>query len=70
MDAIRKTYQLEAMIWFHGLFIILYSTPDLVDLLMDDKYNHISQFQQIVEHSLLLGESYFSAVPIPQLREF
>ncbi|KAL2817629.1 hypothetical protein BJX63DRAFT_385553 [Aspergillus granulosus] len=49
-------YQLEAMVWMHGLFLVLYSTRDFVDLLKNQTYLQLPRFAHLLDHSLLLGE--------------
>ncbi|KAJ6011276.1 hypothetical protein N7451_002688 [Penicillium sp. IBT 35674x] len=53
---ISHSFQFEAMIWLHGLFIVLYSTRDFVNLLKKTTFLEASRFNHLFEHSLLLGE--------------
>ncbi|KAE8323146.1 hypothetical protein BDV39DRAFT_218046 [Aspergillus sergii] len=55
-DDLTYAYEAEAMIWMHGLFIILYGTRDLVDLIMNPVYHEADRFSYLLEHSLLLGD--------------
>ncbi|KAJ5093374.1 hypothetical protein N7456_009235 [Penicillium angulare] len=55
-STVKYTYQFEAMIWLHGLFIILYSTRDIINLLKKTIYIETDKFCHILEHSLLLSE--------------
>ncbi|KAJ5267077.1 hypothetical protein N7478_009885 [Penicillium angulare] len=55
-STVKYTYQFEAMIWLHGLFIILHSTRDIINLLKMTIYIETDRFCHILEHSLLLGE--------------
>ncbi|KAL3457142.1 hypothetical protein BJX64DRAFT_293396 [Aspergillus heterothallicus] len=56
LDHLSYAYEAEAMIWMHGLFIILYGTRDLVDLLMDPVYLECDRFSHLLDHALLLGD--------------
>ncbi|KAE8358635.1 hypothetical protein BDV27DRAFT_66015 [Aspergillus caelatus] len=53
-DNLRFLYQAEAMVWMHGLLIILYVGRDLLSILLrpldDDTLRHV------LNHSLLIGE--------------
>ncbi|KAJ1715667.1 hypothetical protein NYO67_2146 [Aspergillus flavus] len=55
-EDLTYAYEAEAMIWMHGLFIILYGTRDLVDLIMNPVYHEADRFSYLLEHSLLLGD--------------
>ncbi|KAJ5541450.1 hypothetical protein N7494_006526 [Penicillium frequentans] len=55
-NKISHLYQFEAMIWLHGLFIVLYSTRDFINLLKKTTYLEVNRFNHLFEHSLLLGE--------------
>ncbi|KUL83429.1 hypothetical protein ZTR_10964 [Talaromyces verruculosus] len=56
-DDLTYAYEAEAMVWMHGLFILLYGTRDLVDLIMNPSvYHEASRFSYLLEHSLLLGD--------------
>ncbi|KAE8165732.1 hypothetical protein BDV40DRAFT_297140 [Aspergillus tamarii] len=55
-DDLTYVYEAEAMIWMHGLFIILYGTRDLVDLIMNPVYHKADRFSYLLEHSFLLGD--------------
>ncbi|KAJ5723335.1 hypothetical protein N7488_001370 [Penicillium malachiteum] len=54
---LEHAYQFEAMIWMHGLFIVLYSTRDIINLLKDPSYLEVERLCHILEHSLLLSEA-------------
>ncbi|RMZ42463.1 hypothetical protein CA14_002785 [Aspergillus flavus] len=55
-EDLTYAYEAEAMIWMHGLFIILYGTRDLADLIMNPVYHEADRFSYLLEHSLLLGD--------------
>ncbi|KAJ0415412.1 hypothetical protein BJY00DRAFT_293540 [Aspergillus carlsbadensis] len=52
----KYAYQLEAMVWHHGLFLVLYSTKDFSNLLRDPTHLQPARFTHLLDHSLLLGE--------------
>ncbi|KAL4984984.1 hypothetical protein BDW68DRAFT_180170 [Aspergillus falconensis] len=53
---VKYPYQLEAMVWQHGLFLVLYSTKDFVNILRDAIYLQLPRLTHLLDHSLLLGE--------------
>ncbi|KAL3447778.1 hypothetical protein BJX65DRAFT_307831 [Aspergillus insuetus] len=65
----KYAYQLEAMIWQHGLFLVLYSTKDFVNLLRDGVHLQPSRFIRLLDHSLLLGEALPSLLKLDPYME-
>ncbi|GLB09635.1 hypothetical protein AtubIFM57258_005561 [Aspergillus tubingensis] len=55
-DDLSYVYEAEAMIWMHGLFIMLHGTRDLVNLTMNPMYLEADRFIHLLEHSILLGD--------------
>ncbi|KAF2009031.1 hypothetical protein BU24DRAFT_455947, partial [Aaosphaeria arxii CBS 175.79] len=56
LDAVTYPYQAEAMIWFHGVYMLTYSHRDLLGLLLDPCWPSSDTFFNAFEHSLLLAE--------------
>nr|XP_036589836.1 uncharacterized protein CTRU02_00590 [Colletotrichum truncatum]KAF6801841.1 hypothetical protein CTRU02_00590 [Colletotrichum truncatum] len=55
-DNIENLYQAEFMVWMHGLFILLYTKRDLLDILLNPSILTDETLPRALDHSLLLGE--------------
>ncbi|KAF4960043.1 hypothetical protein FSARC_10574 [Fusarium sarcochroum] len=49
-------WQLEAMVWFHGIYLLLTCGPDFVDVMVDSNLANRAAFPHAVDHAILLGE--------------
>ncbi|KAF4956242.1 hypothetical protein FSARC_11641 [Fusarium sarcochroum] len=56
-SSIKFMYQLEAMIWFHGIFILTFVRQDLLEILIDEALPLQDEFYFAPEHAILLGEA-------------
>ncbi|KAK8011600.1 hypothetical protein PG990_010565 [Apiospora arundinis] len=54
--ALKHAYQAEAMVWFHGIFMLTYVHRDLFGLLDSDVLSSTLEFFSAFDHSILLGE--------------
>ncbi|KAF5228926.1 hypothetical protein FAUST_10725 [Fusarium austroamericanum] len=55
-ESLKYTYQAEAMVWFHGIFILTYIQQDIFSILCDARLQTTAEFYSALEHALLLGE--------------
>ncbi|KAF5598364.1 hypothetical protein FPCIR_3187 [Fusarium pseudocircinatum] len=55
-SCVKFVYQLEVMIWFHGIFIITFVRQDLLSILTDETLSSHKSFYSALEHALLLGD--------------
>ncbi|WYZ43386.1 hypothetical protein EsH8_VI_001085 [Colletotrichum jinshuiense] len=56
LRCLRYPYQAEAMIWFHGIFILTYVNRDLFHILTSDSLPSSPEFLAALEHAILVGE--------------
>ncbi|UPL02496.1 hypothetical protein LCI18_013430 [Fusarium solani-melongenae] len=66
----KSPYQIEAMIWFHGIFILTFVRQDLLDILIDETLPMRDDFYSVLEHAILLGEPFPTLLRLdPGLRQ-
>ncbi|KAL5616572.1 hypothetical protein FOBRF1_005320 [Fusarium oxysporum] len=56
-ECLEHAYQAEAMIWFHGIFMLTFVDRDLFLLLTSDELTSTAEFIYALDHSILLGEA-------------
>lgn len=56
-ENIKYIFQVEAMMWMHGIYILLDASLDFPTLLLDRNWPKTPGFIAALEHSLLLGEA-------------
>lgn len=56
MDKVNLAWQLEAMIWFHGIYIYTAGCPDFLNILLLPRVLQDSSFANVADHAILLGD--------------
>jgi hypothetical protein len=56
LDGLIVPWQFEAMLWFHGIHILLNSGPDFLELLMDSTFLASPGMTSATDHAILLGD--------------
>ncbi|KAM5350943.1 hypothetical protein ACJ41O_003666 [Fusarium nematophilum] len=55
-SAISLPWQLEAMIWFHGIYLLLTCGPDIYNVIVDPNFASSVVFAHAADHAVPLGE--------------
>ena len=56
LEKVELVWQLEAMIWFHGIYLYTTSGPDFLNILLSPDIVKSSAFPRTAEHSILIGD--------------